>query len=176
MEKKINRSQLLGIDQKTKHIWLQSESSILYASADQILETRIIQSLGGGFNIYAKINLIYRFEDYLLDIKKTLAAAKKFVEEFMKELRKEEFIKNLKGTTFIKKNFVMGFSVVNSDLVALITNSPIPVVLASYATENDALEALEYYISNGTYKSEKIKLDESSLTALNSLVEEIKHL
>lgn len=164
---------LLAIDPKTKHLWLQGESSILYASIKQITEIRIIQSQNG-FNIYAKLNLLYRFEDHLLDTKKTIGAAKKFVEDFVRTLQKEEYIKNLKNTTFIKKKSVMGFSVIGTDFVALLENSPIPIVLASYKTEEDAKEALNHFIDTGTYKSEKIKLDETSLHELNRLVEEIR--
>jgi hypothetical protein len=164
---------LLAIDQKTKHLWLQGETSVLYASASQITEIRIIQTVQKLFNIYAKVNLIYRMEDHLLEVKKSASAAKKFVEDFVKDLQKEEYVKNLKGTTFIKKKFILGFSVVETDLVALIVNSPVPVIMASYTSEEDAIEALEHFVTTGTYKTEKIKLDETGLKALDLLVEEI---
>jgi hypothetical protein len=164
---------LLAIDQKTKHLWLQGETSVLYASASQITEIRIIQTVQKLFNIYAKVNLIYRMEDHLLEVKKSAGAAKKFVEDFVKDLQKEEYVKNLKGTTYIKKKFILGFSVVATDLVALIVNSPVPVIMASYTSEEDAIEALEHFVTTGAYKTEKIKVDETGLKALDLLVEEI---
>ena len=96
------------------------------------------------------------------------------VSEHREEIsKKEEYVKNLKGTTFIKKKFILGFSVVGTDLVALIVNSPVPVIMASYTSEEDAIEALEHFVTTGTYKTEKIKLDETGLKALDLLVEEI---
>jgi len=164
---------LLAIDHKTKYLWLQCETSILYAPIEHIIEIRIIQSQAG-FSIYAKLNLLYRFEDHLLDTKKTIGAAKKFAEDFVRVLQKEEYIKNMKGTIFIKKKSIIGFSVIGTDLAALLENNPIPIILASYKTEEDAIEALNHFIDTGTYKTEKIKLDETSLLELNKLIEEIK--
>jgi len=45
--------------------------------------------------------------------------------------------------------------------------------MASYTSEEDAIEALEHFVTTGTYKTEKIKLDETGLKALDLLVEEI---
>lgn len=163
---------LLGIDQKSKHIWLQGESSLLFVSLDQLTEIRIIKTVAGVFNIYAKVNLIYRFEDHLLDVKKTLAAAKKFVEDFIKESQKEEYVKDLTGTKYIKKKSVIGYSVENEQLLAILENGS-TTILATYSTPTDAKEALDYFIETGNYKKEKIKLDETSLKAMDALVTEI---
>jgi len=168
-----NEKNFLALDRKNQYLWLKDNSSVLYVSTKQINEIRILQTMNKLFNIYIKINLNYKMEDHLIEVKKTATAAKKFVEDFVKEIQKEEYIKNLKGTIYIKKKFIMGFGVIGTDLVAMIVNSSVPIILASYDSEESATCGLLHFIDTGNFKTEKIKLDTTSINALGLLMEEI---
>jgi len=173
MTEKPAQKKILTVDQRTKNVWLKDDLSYHFISSKQIVEFIIVPVNNSTFDIYAKVNRFSKLENQLLDTKKTLTAAKKFVEDYVRFLQKEDFVKNLKGTTFIKRSSVIGFSCSGNDLVAL-TTSGNEIVLATYKTEENAKEALEYFIETDNYKTEKIKIDETALKALDLLVEEIK--
>jgi len=80
----------MGIDHKTKHVWWKEEMSYLFIPATQITEVKIVIASNDSFNIYARLNLFDRFEYKLIDNKKTLAAAKKLAEDFVKLIQKKD--------------------------------------------------------------------------------------
>ena len=88
---KIEKS-FMGIDHETKYLWWKEEISYLFLAAKQITEVKIVPATDSTFNVYARLDLKDRFEYKLIDNKKTLAAAKKLAEDFVKLLNQEYII------------------------------------------------------------------------------------
>lgn len=79
--------QFMGIDRKTNWIWWKEQISYLFISINQVTEIKLIPATDNSINIYARLDLKDRFEYFLIDNKKTLAAAKKLAEDFAKMLQ-----------------------------------------------------------------------------------------
>lgn len=104
--------QFMGLDRKTNWMWWKEQISYLFISTKQIVEVKLIPATDGSFNVYARIDLKDRFEYFLIDNKKTLAAAKKLAEEFAQILlgikeknkseEKESEVSNLNGLEALK--------------------------------------------------------------------------
>lgn len=88
-EQKISKTekQFMGIDRKTNWIWWKEQISYLFISVNQVTEIKLITATDNSINIYARLDLKDRFEYFLVDNKKTLAAAKKLAEDFAKMLQ-----------------------------------------------------------------------------------------
>jgi len=80
---KTNSIQFLAIDTKTSWIWFQEELSYLFIPISQIVEIKLVPATNNSINIYARLNLNDRFEYKMIENKKTLAAARKYVENFV---------------------------------------------------------------------------------------------
>ena len=89
--------QFMGIDKKTNWIWWKEQMSYLFISVKQITEVRLIPATDSSFNVYARLDLKDKFEYFLIDNRKTLAAAKKLAEDFAKMLQssKEEKLETI---------------------------------------------------------------------------------
>ena len=79
----------MGIDKLSKWTWWKEEMSYLFLPTSQITEVKIVIASNDSFNVYARLDLKDRFEYKLIDNKKTLAAAKKLSEEFIKMIYKD---------------------------------------------------------------------------------------
>lgn len=75
--------QFLGIHKSTNCLWWKEQISYLFIPASQITEIKLVTATDGSYNVYARVNLLDRFEYFLIDNKKTLSAAKKLAEEFI---------------------------------------------------------------------------------------------
>ena len=166
------KTECLMIDPKTKWAWYHEEVSYLFHPTSQIVNVRIVIVSNNSFNIYAEIDLKNKLETKFLDNKKTLAAAKKFVEEFIKVSQREEFISNYDGIEFIQRNKLIQFGAYDKDLMG-ITEHFGTFILAKYSTHKEAKEALKYFIETGEVKSSKKGVPKEELTEpkeeLNSL-------
>ncbi len=102
--------QFMGLDRKTNWMWWKEQISYLFISTNQITEVKLIPATDGSFNVYARIDLKDRFEYFLIDNKKTLAAAKKLAEEFTQILLgiKEKEVSKTKDIEEINKSDLNG--------------------------------------------------------------------
>jgi hypothetical protein len=82
----------ISSDPKTNWTWWQDEISYLFIPAERITEVRLVPATDGSINVHARINLQDRFEYKLIENRKTLAAAKKLAEEFVKKIQMKEAI------------------------------------------------------------------------------------
>jgi hypothetical protein len=85
--------QFMGIDKETNWIWWKEQISYLFISANQITEVKLIPATDSSINVYARIDLKDRFEYFLIDNRKTLAAAKKLAEDFTKTIESKSYQK-----------------------------------------------------------------------------------
>lgn len=183
-KKPIQKKEFLAIDSKTKWAWYQEEISFLFHPVKDITDLKLVKANDGSFNIYIRLDLKNRFEDKFLDNKKTLAAARKLAEDFIRVVRQDEFISNSDETTFIRKSAIVTFELNSGEkCVNCLTADGFRTVLAEYKTVKEAKEALKNLVQTGELKPSKKETEEirkdseenniTTLEALKKLKEEI---
>ena len=112
--------QFMGIDHSIKYMWWKEEISYLFIPVTQITEVKIVPATDSSFNVYARLDLKDRFEYKLIDNKKTLAAAKKLAEDFVKLIYQnsepEKITKTEETETVILENYNAIEALKNLDL------------------------------------------------------------
>ncbi|MCK9439426.1 MAG: hypothetical protein WC188_04665 [Candidatus Caldatribacteriota bacterium] len=182
----------LALDLISKWTWWKEEVTYSFIPPYQIVELKISETTAKTFNIYAATRSVTGEISFkLMENKKTITSAKKYVEEIVRLMvfhRHNEFFQSVDKEAFLNKRDVVGYYISKSsfikdknnlgwNLIAIASTRENSIIIGTYETEEIAKKVMEDLVMTGRLqlppkKSDKID-NQDNLSALNVLLEEI---